>query len=339
MIDIIIPAHDCKDTIERTLSSLVAQTSKKFIVTIVDDCSTQDILPIIKQYNKKLKMKYIRLNENLKYPGLVRQVGIDATNAPFIMFLDSDDILAPQAIEVANNEILKTNSDVVIGYFYRQQENGIYTLLKENCSTWLHGNVYKRSFLVKNNIKFSKGYNEDGAFNTQCYLLADRCCVLPMPIYYWMNNEESLTRKITDFTLKNAGDVVSTLQFAYNNILNNKKLEEKEEKVFKNLGAHFFMFFNLENNFLKNTDSCYTDSYDNFKHCLTDFVFSLKITERTEQQIGYFKEGFIKNFIKKNKNDNIITVKEFFKECVLSFIDFNVEDFSFLEDKNESSSN
>ena len=66
MLDIIIPAYNCKDTLPRTLGSIVAQTKKeKCIVTIVDDCSTEDLKPIIEDFKKYIKINYIKLKENL----------------------------------------------------------------------------------------------------------------------------------------------------------------------------------------------------------------------------------------------------------------------------------
>ena len=54
MLNIIIPVYNAEKTIERTLSSLVAQTNKKFIVTIVNDCSTDSSLEIAETFKKKL---------------------------------------------------------------------------------------------------------------------------------------------------------------------------------------------------------------------------------------------------------------------------------------------
>ena len=64
MIDVIIPAYNCKSTLERTLGSLVAQTDPNFKVIIVDDCSTEDIKSIVDDYSSKLKITYIRNEEN-----------------------------------------------------------------------------------------------------------------------------------------------------------------------------------------------------------------------------------------------------------------------------------
>ena len=196
MVDIIIPAYNCSKTLPRTLGSIVAQTkSEKCIVTVVDDCSTEDLKPIIDSFKPYIKINYIKLEKNLKYPGLVRQVGLDNTIAPYVMFLDADDVLAPSAVQILNNEMLKKTYDLIVGFFYRQEEYGNLVIMGENDTTWLHGNIYRRSFLEGNNIRFPSGYNEDGAFNTQCYMLSSKIGMLNIPVYYWLYNKKSIRTK------------------------------------------------------------------------------------------------------------------------------------------------
>lgn len=50
MINIIIPAYNCSNTLGRTLASLVAQTDQNFEVIIVDDCSVENIYFIVEDY-------------------------------------------------------------------------------------------------------------------------------------------------------------------------------------------------------------------------------------------------------------------------------------------------
>lgn len=293
MIDIIIPAYNCLQTLPRALGSLVAQTkSEKCIVTIIDDCSTEDLSPIIENFKKYLKIRYIKLNKNLHYPGLVRQVGIDNSFSPYLIFLDSDDMLTPQAVEVANIEMRRSNADVILGNFYIQNRNGSYRLGTENDSTWLHGNVYKRSFLEKYNIRFSEGYNEDGAFNTQCFMMSDKIARLEMPMCYWMNNSESLTRSVINFTPRNAADVISTLEFSYLNI---KKQIGFSPKILSNIGVHIGLFYKIrcELEGLKEEDF-YKDSREKENVAIHHFVCALQLNELSDELLDALKRGFIK---------------------------------------------
>ena len=97
MINVIIPAYNCRTTLGRTLSSLVAQTDPNFEVIVVDDCSTEDIKSIVDDYRDKLSIVYIRNERNLGC-GMSRQVGIDNATQKFITFLDSDDMFMPYTV-------------------------------------------------------------------------------------------------------------------------------------------------------------------------------------------------------------------------------------------------
>ena len=58
MVNIVIPYYKSEKTIRDTFNSLVAQTKKMFIVTLVDDCSDDNIKDIISEYSKKLHISY-----------------------------------------------------------------------------------------------------------------------------------------------------------------------------------------------------------------------------------------------------------------------------------------
>ena len=248
MVDIIIPAYNCSKTLPRLLASIGAQTKpEKCIVTIVDDCSTEDIKPIIRDFKKyfNIKLQYIKLEKNLKWPGLVRQEGLNRTNAPYVMFLDSDDFLSPRAVELANREMRSTNADVIIGHFYGEDDKRQWYLLEETQTTWLHGNIYKRAFLEKNDIYFESLYNEDGAFNTESYLLAEKITYLPEPIYFWSYNTSSVT-KSKFFAENNYKFFVQSLQKTYSKLFK----KSNKEKLYNNLGEHIAVFYKFYNKIL-----------------------------------------------------------------------------------------
>ena len=120
MIDVIIPAYNCKSTLERTLGSLVAQTDPNFKVIIVDDCSTEDIKSIVDDYSSKLKITYIRNEENIGC-GMSRQAGIDNSSSDFFCFIDADDVFMPYTVETFNS-IIEANpqTEYIHSYFYEQ---------------------------------------------------------------------------------------------------------------------------------------------------------------------------------------------------------------------------
>jgi glycosyltransferase involved in cell wall biosynthesis len=199
MLNIIIPTYNNEDLLEQALLSLKLQTKKMFIVTIIDDCSknSDSIKDTIKKFNT-LNIIYSRNEKNLG-PGLSRQAGINIAyekNFDYVMFMDQDDILYPRAIELLYYEAKKNNADVVSSNIF--SEGTIYNNLIDegNNLTWVHGKIYKVSFLKEKNIEFSDKilYNEDSYFNLICKLLSSRYFYVNETTYLWRNNKKSVTR-------------------------------------------------------------------------------------------------------------------------------------------------
>ena len=105
IVDVIIPTYKARETLPKALDSLVAQTKKLFIVTIIQDGDGEDYSDIIEEYRRRgLQLFLISLKEN-KGPGGARQAGIDANKmCDYLMFLDADDMLMPRAIEILYHE-------------------------------------------------------------------------------------------------------------------------------------------------------------------------------------------------------------------------------------------
>lgn len=226
IINLIIPTYNSRDTLERTLGSIVAQTNnKRIIVSVIDDSSTENIDDIIDKFNSLITINCTHLSgiyqKNLGKPGLVRQYGIDHTNADYIMFLDSDDVLAPNAAEVLNRAVRQEQYEYINSAFYREYD-GKYELIRPNQITWLHGNIYSRKFLDKWGIRFDDRLNEDGSFNLKCFWLSDKKGVIEQPMAYWLENKKSLTRGNNNFMIDIAEDYVATYSDAFKFIVEKK---------------------------------------------------------------------------------------------------------------------
>lgn len=196
-IEIIIPSYNCSSTLDRTLASLEAQTDNDFSVHIVDDCSTEDLTSILCRHDK-LNLKVTRNDINLGC-GMSRQVGIDTTNADYIAFLDSDDVLMPYTVETWRNAAEKSpETDVFHSTFYEQTVNSdrkpVLKLIPDGF-TWCHGKLYKVSFIKKYDIRNNPEirYMDDSFFNSMCSELGEMS-IIQIPMYMWLNNNSSITR-------------------------------------------------------------------------------------------------------------------------------------------------
>lgn len=229
MIDIIIPAYNCTKTLFKTLSSLESQTDSNFNVIVIDDCSTEDLTPIVKQKESTLNIKYIRKEKN-EGCGMARQTGINTATSDYITFLDSDDILMPYAVETFNAMIRRNDFDIYHSYFYEQVtvEDSPAIILHKNGFTWCHGKLYRLDFIKKYNIRNSPEvkYADDSFFNSMCSELG-KMCVIPLGMYLWMNNSNSITRDINgNFRKDSLSDFINAIKKSTEFVLNFKKLSE-----------------------------------------------------------------------------------------------------------------
>lgn len=279
MINIIIPAYNCTETLPRTLCSLGAQTKKRqFICTIVDDCSTEDLMPIIKMFEPLFPIKYIRLEEN-KGPGFARQVGIDnAGLCDYVMFVDSDDMLLPNALNKLTREIRLNSPDILTSKFIHEKEDKTEDLMNENATTWVHGKVYRVEFLEKYKIRFNDlRINEDSAFNTMCLNLADKVLYLDEVTYIWTYTKTSLTRSDSDFFFKCLPYYVEAIEYAYGKVMRYKDLEVNCPR-FSDVISNCYHYYEMINYYRKEDLPAFEDKVISFFRTIDYFDLVLDKT-------------------------------------------------------------
>ena len=126
-------------------------------------------------------------------PGGARREGIKRSKSPYIMFIDSDDILySCESLSFLYKVMLK--NDIVISNFIYNRD-GVRTVKRKNV-IWLHGKLFRRKFLEKHNITFNDSRaNEDNGFNRLCLLMNPKIYYLDKITYVYRENEDSITRK------------------------------------------------------------------------------------------------------------------------------------------------
>lgn len=214
-LEIIIPAYNCRRTLDRTLSSLGAQTDNDFSVHIIDDCSTESYNDIIDRH-KNLNIRVTRNSTNMGC-GMSRQVGIDMTDADYIAFLDSDDMLMPYTVETWKCAVNASSEvDMFHSHFFEQKHSsGVSNIrLLKNGFPWCHGKLYKVSFIRHWNIRNLPEIkcSDDNYFNSICAELGN-IAAIPIPMYLWADNPDSITRKSDgSFNREAAGDFVHAMR-------------------------------------------------------------------------------------------------------------------------------
>lgn len=240
MVNIIIPTYKARNTLPLALKSLEAQTKRMFLVTIVQDCDGEDYSDIIDASPLNITLIQTPYNGG---PGLARKMGLEATfqsNCDYVMFLDSDDMLYPTAVDTLVREINKTKVDIVVSNFYSEKKFvGTHTYAHNMNGIWMHGKIYRVSYLRNNGINFlsSVRTNEDANFNLKALSVSDNIAHIDEITYLWREQHNSITRKDT---LQFFIDGVNDFMFAQNDAL--KFIKEKTGKIPADLIAKSFGF-------------------------------------------------------------------------------------------------
>tara|TARA_R110002051_G_scaffold57789_1_gene106748 strand:- start:2907 stop:3914 length:1008 start_codon:yes stop_codon:yes gene_type:complete len=137
LISIIIPSYNRADLINETLQSVVEQTSPNWQCLVVDDGSNDGTQGTISAFAKAdPRIKFLQRTEDYASGGNgARQMGLDHIQTPWVMFLDSDDVLDRSCIK---NRLLEIDESLDMLVFhtatFKQQvgDHPIYwNLLKE----------------------------------------------------------------------------------------------------------------------------------------------------------------------------------------------------------------
>lgn len=182
----------------------MAQTTKRFWVTIVADGDGVNYSSIISKYRSLgLHISLITLTEN-GGPGVARQAAIDAdTNNMFdyVTFLDSDDMFYPRAVEVLYHEAKSNLADLVFSDFVIEREHKPPVFIKSDTipCQWLHGKAYRVQYLKDIGLRFPNlRTDEDSYFNLVAHNCTKKKFYVKEDTYLWRDNKNSITRSEED---------------------------------------------------------------------------------------------------------------------------------------------
>ena len=112
LISVVIPAYNAEQFLDETLESVLSQTYENWECIIVNDGSTDNTESVAKKWCEKDSRFRLTNKEN---GGLssARNWGIKESKAEYIAFLDADDILTSDSLEVRINVLIEQNVDLV----------------------------------------------------------------------------------------------------------------------------------------------------------------------------------------------------------------------------------
>lgn len=109
---VLVTTHNSEKTIAKVLASIINQSFKNFEIVVVDDCSNDKTINIIREYRSKFwgNFKLIQLLKNFGV-AYARNSGIDASHGKYIAFVDGDDLWLSNKLLIQYKSIVKYKLD------------------------------------------------------------------------------------------------------------------------------------------------------------------------------------------------------------------------------------
>lgn len=230
-IAVVVVVHNDREHLPASIASVTQQAYRNIEILVVDDCSDDDSRAVAEACaSQDDRIRVLGTTANSGGPGGPRNVGLESATAPWVTFLDSDDLLADDAIshfmDAARDEV-----DVVCGLTRRVfLEDGtisdwrpeLYTESRRLDSidefvdlvidTTATGKAYRREFLADHGFRFIEGLHyEDLVFTAQVYSAARGISVISHHLYTW-NFYPSTVRKSISNRRDEAANLVHRLE-------------------------------------------------------------------------------------------------------------------------------
>ena len=221
-ISIVIPVYNAEKVIGRCMDSVAAQTHTDFEVLLINDGSTDNSPAICAEYCAK-DPRFKLITQPNGGPSAARNRGLEEATGKYIAFIDSDDYIEPNAMEVLNQKAEESGAEItVFGYYIERDgistryslkyEPGVYT--GEACKqlsieaidihtkqvlppySWIR--FVQADFLKGLDLRFDTSIirSEDYLFWVQVHFRANTVCIATDHVlYHYVENSSSITHR------------------------------------------------------------------------------------------------------------------------------------------------
>ena len=206
LVSVIIPVYNAEQYLSKSVSSVLNQTYQRFEILLIDDGSTDQSSQMCDEYAAQYDNIHVFHKKN-GGASTSRNVGLENAKGEYIFFLDSDDWLEPNALEMMITTAQKENADLVFceaqaiddkgkieldgHYTYKehyQTGNAYQIMLKMMERKEFHVAIWMllldRRIIIDNNLRFKEGIiYEDMIISYQFYCLANQAAQVNQNLY------------------------------------------------------------------------------------------------------------------------------------------------------------
>ncbi|MFE1802775.1 glycosyltransferase family 2 protein [Streptomyces sp. NPDC059517] len=206
-VSVVVIGYEDAARVGDAVRSALAQGPAVREVIAVDDCSTDGSANLLDRLARdEPRLRVVRREVNSGGCGSPRNDGIDATTAPYVMFLDSDDVLPPGAVDALLRAATGRGTEMAAGLCVRRElpsgrevrwQPELYAgaalvtrpsrRVRLVHDTLCVNKLYRTDFLREHGIRFPEGHfpYEDFVFTARVLAARPRIALIPDTVYVW----------------------------------------------------------------------------------------------------------------------------------------------------------
>lgn len=223
LVSVIVPVYNVSEYLPNCLDSIKKQSFKDYEIIIINDSSPDNSAEIIDDFihnNPELSISIINHPEN-KGISAARNSGIRIAKGEYLYFIDSDDDILPDCLELLTQDIKNESLDVVIGENYIIDNNSKSKVCVDIASgiieddkilkffvekKWYNqvwNKLYRKDFIIDNNLYFAEGLIlEDELFSFQVASCAKRMLIVKECTYNYYIRPKSIISSVNNSSVR-----------------------------------------------------------------------------------------------------------------------------------------
>ena len=221
LVSVLVPVYGVEKYIAECARSLFSQTWQNIEYVFVDDCSPDRSIEVLRQVvaeypHREQQVRIVRQDRN-RGLGAARKRAVEESSGEYLMHVDSDDRITPDAVEKLVAAAMETSADIVDGAYCEFGDDGSVTgnavlpphiskerylkrmLLQNIVKNNIWGRLYRRSLYTSHAINSIEGvdYGEDFGIVPRLVLHASRTYIDDVVYHYRNCNAASYTHRRT----------------------------------------------------------------------------------------------------------------------------------------------
>lgn len=253
-ISIIIPCYNVEKYIEKCLDAIINESFKNYEIILIDDCSSDNTLKIIKDYEKKYEFIKIIKNKKNSGAGFSRNQALKIAKYDIISFIDSDDIIDSNYHEELLKIMKKEKSDIAICDIYLKYEGDFreqdirsiacyeeptkYNFINNGLAASPCNKIFKKT-LFDNNLFPEDIMNEDVAPIFTAMINAKKISYTNKTVYNYIQRKTSVQNK--EVTMKRF-DIFKAIYYLKERIEKNEETDKYMEAIIFNQIIVFLIY-------------------------------------------------------------------------------------------------